>query len=97
MNLKTKLPDGKLDSELNQLNPYDKHPQLQESVCAHPLEALLDEHWYDTSKQFGCQHSMCHCNSGLHGQQGPTHHQNSARSNISRSETSKQPLNSTFH
>ena len=65
-------------------------------MYVHPLEALLDEHWYDIARQFDYQHSMCHCNSGLHGQQGPTRHQSSAGSNTSRSETSQQSPNSIF-
>jgi len=82
---KIKLPDGRQDSELNQWNPYGKHLQLQESVYVHPLAAQLDEHWYDTLRLFDHQHNMCHCNSGLHGQKGPRHHQNSAAKNIYRS------------
>ena len=82
---KIKLPDGRQDSELNQWNPYGKHLQLQESVYVHPLAAQLDEHWYDTLRLFDHQHNMCHFNSGLHGQKGPRHHQNSAARNIYRS------------
>jgi C4-dicarboxylate-specific signal transduction histidine kinase len=70
---------------LNQWNPYGKHLQLQESVYVHPLAAQLDEHWYDTLRLFDHQHNMCHCNSGLHGQKGPRHHQNSAAKNMYRS------------
>ena len=70
---------------MNQWNPYGKHLQLQESVYVHALAAQLDEHWYDTLRLFDHQHNMCRCNSGLHGQKGPRHHQNSAAKNIYRS------------
>lgn len=77
-----KKPDEIQGSELSQWNPYGTHLLLPGNACVLFVTTLIDEHLYGTSERFENQCSMYHYSFGLHDQQEPTHHQNSARSKI---------------
>ena len=73
-------PDGKPGNASSQWSPYDRHLPLQGNECVLLLTTPPDERLYDTSEQFGSQHSMYRYNFDSHDQQEQVHHQSSAKS-----------------